>query len=105
MPAGTGASEHRRRDDHPNCRDDGIGAARVGVECRGAVLVAGVDALCAAGLPVTAVARPCRPVGVGSEYIAAVVDSDNPSVVYANGSPIPLGTELTVSIATGRLCG
>ena len=65
----------------------------------------GVDALCAAGLPVTAVARPCRPVGVGSEYIAAVVDSDNPSIVYANGSPIPLGTELTVSIATGRLCG
>ena len=53
----------------------------------------------------TAVARPCRPVGVGSEYIAAVVDSDNPSIVYANGSPIPLGTELTVSIATGRLCG
>ena len=65
----------------------------------------GVDALCAAGLPVTAVARPCRPVGVGSEYIAAVVDSDDPTVVYANGSPVPLGTELTVSIATGRLCG
>lgn len=65
----------------------------------------GVDALCAAGLPVTAVARPCRPVGVGSEYIVAVVDSDDPTVVYPNGSPVPLGTEVTVSIATGRLCG
>ena len=65
----------------------------------------GVDALCAAGLPVTAVARPCRPSGVGSEYIAAVVDSGDPTIVYPNGSPVPLGTELTVSIATGRLCG
>ena len=65
----------------------------------------GVDALCAAGLPVTAVARPCRPPGVGSEYIAAVVDSDDPTVIYPNGSPVPLGTEVTVSIATGRLCG
>ena len=65
----------------------------------------GVASLCGAGLPVTAIARPCRPAGVGSEYITAVVDSDDPTVTYANGAEIPLGTELTVVVATGRLCG
>jgi hypothetical protein len=65
----------------------------------------GVASLCGAGLPVTAIARPCRPAGAGSEYITAVVDSDDPTVTYANGAEIPLGTELTVVVATGRLCG
>ena len=64
----------------------------------------GVDNLCRAGLPVTAVARPCRPEGVGSEYISAVVETADPAVSYANGAPIPLGTPLTVAIATGRRC-
>jgi hypothetical protein len=65
----------------------------------------GVRALCAAGLPVTAIARPCRPAGVGSEYIAQVVDSEDPTEIYANGAPIPAGTHLTVVVATGRPCG
>ena len=65
----------------------------------------GVNALCSAGLPVTAIARPCRPAGAGSEYITAVVDSSDSDVTYANGAPIPLGTALTVVVATGRLCG
>lgn len=64
----------------------------------------GVAALCGAGLPVTAIARPCRPPGVGSEYIAAVVDSADSTVTYANGAGVPLGTALTVVVATGRLC-
>ena len=38
----------------------------------------GVRALCAAGLPVTAIARPCRPPGVGSEYITQVVEQRRP---------------------------
>ena len=65
----------------------------------------GVDALCSAGLPVTAIARPCRPAGAGSEYITAVVDSDDPTVTYANGAEVPIGTEVTVVVATGRRCG
>ena len=65
----------------------------------------GVDALCAAGLPVTAIARPCRPATAGSEYITEVVASDDPTVRYDNGAAIPLGTQLTVAIATGRRCG
>jgi hypothetical protein len=65
----------------------------------------GVDALCSAGLPVTAVARPCRPSGVGSEYIASVVDSDDPTTIYANGTEIPAGTQLTVVVPIARLCG
>ena len=65
----------------------------------------GVASLCSAGLPVTAIARPCRPAGAGSEYITAVVDSNDPTVTYVNGAEIPLGTELTVVVATGRLCG
>ncbi|MET0323703.1 MAG: hypothetical protein ABW219_00675 [Ilumatobacteraceae bacterium] len=64
----------------------------------------GVASLCGAGLPVTAIARPCRPAGVGSEYIISVVDSNDPTEIYANGAEIPLGTELTVVVATGRLC-
>jgi hypothetical protein len=65
----------------------------------------GVDALCTAGLPVTAVARPCRPDGVGSEYISSVVDSNDPTLIYANGAPIPAGTQLTVVVPIARLCG
>ena len=64
----------------------------------------GVDALCTAGLPVTAIARPCRPEGVGSEYISAVVDSADPTEIYSDGAAIPKGTALTVVVATGRLC-
>ncbi len=64
----------------------------------------GVDALCSAGLPVTAVARPCRPNGVGSEYISAVVDSNDSTVTYANGASIPAGTQLTVVVPIARLC-
>lgn len=64
----------------------------------------GVDALCSAGLAVTAIARPCRPAGAGSDYITAVVDSADPTVTYANGAEVPLGTELIVVVATGRLC-
>jgi hypothetical protein len=65
----------------------------------------GIDALCTAGLPVTAIARPCRPATAGSEYITEVVNSDDPTVRYANGEAIPQGTALTVSVATGRRCG
>jgi hypothetical protein len=65
----------------------------------------GVAALCDAGLPVTAIARPCRPPGIGSEYVVAVVDSADPTVSYPNGAAVPIGTELTVVVATGRLCG
>jgi hypothetical protein len=65
----------------------------------------GVDSLCKAGLPVTALARPCRQPNVGSEYITEVVDSGDPTVKYANGAAIPAGTQLTVAVATGRPCG
>jgi hypothetical protein len=65
----------------------------------------GVRALCTAGLPVTAIARPCRPPGAGSEYITQIVDSSDPTVVYANGAAVPAGTALTVVVATGRPCG
>jgi hypothetical protein len=64
----------------------------------------GVAALCRAGLPVTAIARPCRPEGVGSEYIAAVVDSNDSTVTYADGARVQVGTQMTVVVATGRLC-
>ncbi len=64
----------------------------------------GVGSLCKAGLPVTALARPCREPDVGSEYITEVVDSNDPTVKYANGAAIPAGTQLTVVVATGRPC-
>ena len=64
----------------------------------------GVNSLCAAGLPVTALARPCREPNQGSEYITAVVDSNHSTVRYTNGAAIPAGTQLTVVVATGRPC-
>ncbi len=64
----------------------------------------GVASLCRAGLPVTAIARPCRPRGVGSEYISEVVDSHDSTVSYRDGAKVPVGTEMTVVVATGRPC-
>jgi hypothetical protein len=64
----------------------------------------GVASLCRAGLPVTAIARPCRPRGVGSEYISEVVDSHDSTVHYRDGAKLPVGTEVTVVVATGRPC-
>jgi hypothetical protein len=64
----------------------------------------GVDALCRAGLAVTAIARPCRQPNVGSDYITAVVNADHPAVEYADGAAIPAGTPLAVRVATGRPC-
>jgi hypothetical protein len=64
----------------------------------------GIDSLCKAGLPVTALARPCRQPNQGSEYITAVVDSNHSTVRYANAAAIPAGTPLTVVVATGRPC-
>jgi hypothetical protein len=64
----------------------------------------GVASLCRAGLPVTAIARPCRPRGVGSEYISEVVDSHDSTVHYRDGQKVPVGTQVTVVVATGRPC-
>jgi hypothetical protein len=64
----------------------------------------GVASLCRAGLPVTAIARPCRPPRVGSEYISEVVDSNDSTVSYRDGQRVRAGTEMTVVVATGRLC-
>jgi hypothetical protein len=65
----------------------------------------GVASLCRAGLPVTAIARPCRPPRVGSEYISEVVDSNDSTVTYRDGVRIPVGTQVTVVVATGHPCG
>jgi hypothetical protein len=64
----------------------------------------GVASLCRAGLPVTAIARPCRPPRVGSEYISEVVDSNDSTVSYRDGQRVRVGTQMTVVVATGRLC-
>jgi hypothetical protein len=64
----------------------------------------GVASLCRNGLPVTAIARPCRPPDVGSEYIVEVVDSGDSTRRYRDGARVPIGTEVTVVVATGRRC-
>jgi hypothetical protein len=79
-------------------------APATGWSAVGAYWSDGVRSLCAAGLPVTAIARPCRPAGAGSEYITQVVNADDPTESYANGAPVPVGTAVTVVVATGRPC-
>ena len=65
----------------------------------------GIRSLCSSGLPVTAIARQCRPAGFGSEHITSVVDGSDPTVSYADGAAVPAGTPLTVVVAIGRVCG
>jgi hypothetical protein len=64
----------------------------------------GLRSMCRAGLAVTALARPCRPPGVGSEYISEIVDSNDPTVLYEDNARLPRGTEVTAVVATGRPC-
>ena len=64
----------------------------------------GIRSLCSVGLPVSAIARRCRPTGSGSEYITSVVDSADSTVTYTDGAAIPAGTALTVVVAIGRAC-
>ena len=81
MPGGRRTRHHgeHRRHHGPGDRRADVGpAARRGLERRRAVLVPRRGVAVRAGLPVTAIARPCRPAGVGSEYIISVVDSERP---------------------------
>jgi hypothetical protein len=64
----------------------------------------GLRSMCRAGLAVTALARPCRPPGVGSEYITEIVDSNDPTVTYEDNARVPRGTQVTAVVATGRPC-
>jgi hypothetical protein len=64
----------------------------------------GLRSMCRAGLAVTALARPCRPPGVGSEYISEIVDSNDPTVTYEDNARLPRGTQVTAVVATGRPC-
>jgi hypothetical protein len=64
----------------------------------------GLRSMCRAGLAVTAIARPCRPPGVGSEYISEIVDSNDPTEFYEDNTRLPRGTQVTAVVATGRPC-
>ena len=72
----------------------------------------GLPNLCAAGLKIADIERPCRGPREGSDYVVKVVDAQDPSVVYEDdrgmqvdpGTLAP-GTPVVVLIATGRPCG
>jgi hypothetical protein len=72
----------------------------------------GLPNLCAAGLKIADIERPCRGPREGSDYVVKVVNADDPAVVYEDDrgmqvDPATLapGTQVVVLIATGRPCG
>ena len=70
----------------------------------------GIPSLCNSGLAVVDVERPCRPEGVGSDYIVAVTSAADGTVIEDRGGlhvqPAELAplTPVVVHVATGRPC-
>jgi hypothetical protein len=80
-----------RRTEFAGCRPGaGTGARAAPGTARpqvaGAFWSAGFRSLCAAGLEVSGIRRACRPVGVGSDHVIAVVDPKDPARVYQDRS-------------------
>jgi hypothetical protein len=72
----------------------------------------GLRSLCASGLTIADIERPCRGGNEGSDYVVKVVSAADPEVVYEDASGVlvdpatlPPGTPVVVLIATGRPCG
>lgn len=98
-----------RRADVPGCRP---AAATVDPpQVVGTFWSAGIRALCSAGLQVAGLRRACRPVGVGSDHVIAVVDPADPARVYLDRSgPRPgglpgAGSPVALLVAGGVPCG
>jgi hypothetical protein len=77
------------RADFPGCPGGAAGAAgggAAGAAVVGAFWSDGVLAVCADGLRVSGIRRACRPTGVGSDHVIAVVDPKDPARIYQDRS-------------------
>lgn len=71
----------------------------------------GIPGVCFAGFDVVGIDRPCRPPTIASDHIIAVIDAEDPNIVYENESGVQVdlatiapGTKVIVVVATGRPC-
>jgi hypothetical protein len=71
----------------------------------------GISSVCAAGLVVADIVRPCRPPKIASDSVIAVLSATDPYHVYEDLSglqvdpaTLEVGTPVIVSVATGRPC-
>jgi hypothetical protein len=94
-----------------SCTDREAGLPISEWQAVGQFWVDGLNTLCANGLVVEKIQRPCRPPNAGSEYITAVRSATDPSVVFedANGlhvdaTTLAPDTKVIVDVATGRPC-
>lgn len=94
-----------------SCTDREAGLAISEWQSVGQFWVDGLNTLCANGLVVDQVKRPCRPPNVASEYVIAVRNAADPTVVYEDGGGLRVDvttlqpdTKVIVDVATGRPC-
>jgi hypothetical protein len=71
----------------------------------------GIPSVCFAGFDVVGIDRPCRPPTIASDHVIAVIDAEDPNIVYENESGVQVdlatiapATKVIVVVATGRPC-
>lgn len=94
-----------------NCTDREAGQPISEWQAVGQFWVDGLSTLCANGLVVEKIQRPCRPPNAGSEYITVVRSAADPNVIYEDAgglridaSTLAPDTKVIVDVATGRPC-
>lgn len=93
------------------CTDEDFGDAIFDFSVVGQYWSDGIPSVCFAGFDVVGIDRPCRPPTIASDHIIAVIDAEDPSIVYENESGVQVdlatlapGTKAIVVVATGRPC-
>ena len=93
------------------CTDEEFGDAIFDFSVVGQYWSDGIPSVCFAGFDVVGIDRPCRPPTIASDHIIAVIDAEDPSIVYENESGVQVdlatlapGTKAIVVVATGRPC-
>jgi hypothetical protein len=94
-----------------SCADREAGQPIFEWQAVGQFWVDGLNTLCANGLVVEKIQRPCRPPTAGSEYVTAVRSADDPNVVFEDADGLHVDpealqpdTKVFVDVATGRPC-
>jgi hypothetical protein len=95
----------------PQCRDT-LADAVTSWAAAGRYWSVAIPSLCSNGLRIGGIERSCRPTGVGSDHVIAVLSDADPRTVYedvgglrVDVSTLAPGTRVIVLVATGIPCG
>ena len=93
------------------CTDEDFGDAIFDFSVVGQYWSDGIPSVCFAGFDVVGIDRPCRPSTIASDHIIAVIDAEDPTIVFENESGVQVdlatlapATKAIVVVATGRPC-